>query len=97
MNISSKNISKKAGIEEQVKLYLGDAKEVIPNMNLTFDLVFIDAAKFDYAIFYDLIIDKVNSAGLILADNVLWSGKVVKNEIDQDTQAIDAFNKKIQK
>ena len=64
-------------------------------MNETFDLVFIDAGKRDYPLYYDLVIDKVRSGGLIIADNILWSGKVVEDRKDVDTQIIDTFNKKI--
>jgi len=87
---------KKAGYENRIALHITDAKEWIPNTELTFDLVFIDAAKFDYAVFYDLVFDKVKAGGIILADNVLWSGKIVKKENDKDTRNMDAFNKKIQ-
>lgn len=91
-----KKYFKKAGIEERAKLYIGKAEEVIPDLDIIFDLVFIDAGKLMYPLFYDLVIDKVRSGGLILADNTLWSGKVVNKEKDADTQAIDDFNKKIQ-
>ena len=79
----------------KIKLLIGDAIEIIPNLNETFDLVFIDAGKRDYPLYYDLVIDKVRSGGLIIADNILWSGKVVEDKKDVDTQIIDTFNKKI--
>jgi len=86
---------RKAGLENQITLHMGDAEEVIPQLEERFDLVFLDAGKRDYDRHYDLVIEKVNPGGLILADNVLWSGKVVDAEYDQDTHEIDAFNKKI--
>ncbi len=86
---------KKAGLEEKVKLHIGDAKIIAGELDEMFDLVFIDAGKRDYAFYFDLIIEKVNSGGILLADNVLWSGKVISGATDADTQLLDAFNKKI--
>ena len=75
---------------------IGNAVEVIPALNETFDLVFIDADKERYSVYFDLVIDKVRNGGFILADNVLWSGKVLDKKPDKDTRAILEFNKKIQ-
>ncbi len=86
----------KAGLEEKIRLHLADAKDLIPRLDETFDLVFIDAAKGDYAFFYDLVFEKVRRGGIILADNVLWSAKVVEPARDSDTLSIDRFNKKVQ-
>ncbi|MFN8287354.1 MAG: O-methyltransferase [Chitinophagales bacterium] len=85
----------RAGLAEKIKLLTGDAKKLIPELNETFDLVFIDADKLNYATYYDLVFDKVRPGGFIIADNVLWSGKVVEEKKDKDTTAIDAFNKKV--
>jgi predicted O-methyltransferase YrrM len=81
----------------QINFVVGDAKEIIPTLNQKFDIVFIDADKRNYSNYFDLIIDKVNSGGLIIADNVLWSGKIIENEgkMDVDTKALHAFNAKI--
>ncbi len=89
---------KNAGIENQVKLYLGNALQIIPNMNELFDLAFIDADKENYLNYYKLVIEKMRAGGLILADNVLWSGKVLKKpaEIDSDTKGLIAFNDFVQ-
>ncbi len=87
----------KAGVEDKIVAHLGKAEDIIPGLNLIFDLVFIDAGKLEYGLFYDLVIDKVRKGGIILADNTLWSGKVLLPNKDADTQAIDDFNKKIQK
>jgi caffeoyl-CoA O-methyltransferase len=75
----------------------GNALEIIPLLPNTFDLVFIDADKEEYSRYYDLIIDKVRSGGIIIADNVLWSGHVLKPAEKQDleTRAIAAFNSKV--
>lgn len=86
----------KAGAAEMVTLLLGEAKNIIPTLNETFDLVFIDADKVNYTLYYDMIFDSVRPGGIILADNVLWSGKVIDKHKDKDTAALDAFNKKIQ-
>ena len=88
-----------AGLDEKIHLHIGDAREVIPALPGPFDLVFIDAGKQDYGHYYDLVIDKVSNGGLIIADNVLWSGKVVsgEREQDQDAAAIHQFNEKVQR
>ena len=87
----------KAGVEDRVQLIIGDAKAVIPTLEGGFDLVFIDADKLSYPTYYDLVIDKVNLGGVILADNVLWEGKVLNvNTKERDTQAMQAFNDKVQ-
>lgn len=86
----------KAGVQDKIVAHLGKAEDVIPGLNLIFDLVFIDAGKLEYGLFYDLVVDKVRKGGIILADNTLWSGKVLLPNKDADTQAIDDFNKKIQ-
>lgn len=84
---------------KQIDYYIGNALEIIPKLNVNFDLVFIDADKENYANYYNLVFDKINSGGYIIADNVLWSGKVLldKNKMDKDTKAIDEFNKIVQK
>ena len=85
-----------AGMAKQVKYLLGDAMEVIPTLQETFDLVFLDADKENYSNYFNLIIDKVPSGGYILADNVLWYGKVLENKSqknDRETQAIIDFNR----
>ncbi len=86
---------KLAGATDQIHLHIGDAKKIIPTIDATYDLVFIDAGKMHYPQYYDLIIDRVNPGGYILADNVLWDGKVIRTEKDRDTEILDFFNKKI--
>jgi len=82
--------------DSQIDFRIGDAREIIPTLAETFDLVFIDADKENYSVYYDLVIDKLHSGGIILADNVLWSGKVVQPNPDKDTEAILGFNDKVQ-
>lgn len=87
-----------SGLADQIDYRLGNALDIIPTLPGPFDLVFIDADKINYIAYYDLIIDKMSQGGIILADNVLWSGKVLNNpgkKVDKDTQALLDFNKKI--
>ena len=84
-----------AGLKDRVQLHLGDALEVIPTVPGEFDLVFLDGNKREYDQYFDLLADRIRPGGLLLADNVLWSGKVVSGEKDQDTRMIDAFNKRV--
>ncbi|MBS1557411.1 MAG: class I SAM-dependent methyltransferase [Bacteroidetes bacterium] len=87
---------KEAGATDKIDYRIGDARKMIPLLNDEFDLVFIDADKENYSLYFDLVIDKVKPGGLILADNVLWSGKIIASKPDKDTQAIIDFNRKIQ-
>ncbi|HCW07343.1 MAG TPA: methyltransferase [Cytophagales bacterium] len=87
---------KESGLENRIDFKIGDARKIIPTLTETFDLVFIDADKENYSVYFDLVIDKVSKGGLILADNVLWSGKVLDAKPDKDTKAIIEFNNKIQ-
>ena len=86
-----------AGLSNKINYYLGNALNIIPTINELFDIVFIDADKKNYIAYYDLVFDKVHSGGYIIADNVLWSGKVLDtpDKMDADTKTIDAYNKKI--
>ncbi len=81
----------------QINALLGEAITLIPNLDMTFDLIFIDADKQNYSAYFDLVIDKLNIGGIILTDNVLWNGKVIENTNpnDMDTLAIQAYNKKV--
>ena len=84
-----------ADLTDRVNIMVGNALDIIPQIDEKFDLVFIDADKLNYANYYDLVFDKVNPGGLILADNVLWSGKIVDTEKDKDTKALHLYNQKI--
>jgi len=86
---------KKSGFEDNIRYHIGNALEIIPGLNETFDLIFIDADKKNNGNYYDLVFDKVRKGGLILVDNVLWSGKVLSGKNDKDTAGILEFNKKI--
>ena len=74
---------------------IGNALDIIPQLTERFDLVFIDADKENYPRYYDLVINRVNLNGFILADNVLRSGKVLDEKPDKDTRAILEFNQKV--
>lgn len=84
----------KSGFGEQIIQHTGDALEIIPTLNQTFDLVFIDADKENYSNYFNLILPKMKSGGVILSDNVLWSGKVLEKpeKDDVDTLALIAYN-----
>jgi len=88
---------KKCGLESKIELIIGNALNIIPNLDMQFDLVFIDADKKNYSNYFDLVIDKVRRGGLIVADNVLWSGKILDGGTnkDTDTTALISFNEKI--
>ena len=85
----------KSGFRDQIVQYVGNAIEIIPTIDEKFDLVFIDADKSNYINYFHLIIDKMNSGGVILSDNVLWSGKVVEklDPKDKDTKVLLQYNK----
>jgi len=85
----------KSPYKKQIKQMVGNALEIIPTIHEKFDLVFIDADKSNYSNYFNLIIDKMNSGGVILSDNVLWSGKIVEklNPKDADTNALIIYNK----
>ena len=90
---------KKAGLEKSIILHTGNALQIIPEMDETFDLVFLDGEKAEYSQYYDHVFDKVNTGGLIIADNVLWDGKVLKapQPNDRSTKGIIEFNDRIAK
>lgn len=87
---------REAKLEDRIDYRTGDATAIIPQLSENFDLVFIDADKENYSRYFDLVIDRVNLNGIILADNVLWSGKVLAAKPDKDTRAIVEFNAKVQ-
>lgn len=87
----------RAGLSEKIDYRVGDAMAIIPSLDDTFDLVFIDADKENYHRYFELIIGKVRAGGFILADNVLWSGKVVGGASDKKTNSILEFNALVQR
>jgi len=95
-NIAKKYFDK-AGIQQKIEQRIGSALEIIPTLKETFDLVFIDAHKPEYPAYYEAVFDKVNKGGIIIADNTLWSGKVLEKPADDDihTLGIMQFNEMI--
>ncbi|MCF7567251.1 O-methyltransferase [Sabulilitoribacter arenilitoris] len=90
----------KSDYGQQIFQYLGDALNIIPKLDKTFDLVFIDADKENYSNYFNVIIDKLNTGGIILSDNVLWSGKVLDTTFkkeDTSTPALIEYNKLLKK
>ena len=81
----------KSGYGNQIHQHLGDALKIIPKLNKTFDLIFIDADKENYANYFNKIIDKLNIGGIILSDNVLWSGKVLEKTFKKDDTSTPAL------
>tara|TARA_B110000305_G_scaffold201219_1_gene228899 strand:+ start:3647 stop:4288 length:642 start_codon:yes stop_codon:yes gene_type:complete len=93
----AKKYFNKSSYKNLIKMIVGNALDVIPDLNLKWDLVFIDADKENYSNYFDAIIENVNQGGMIIADNVLWSGKVTKptSKNDVETQALKSFNEKV--
>ena len=92
----AKNNFIKAGLNEQIQLHVGDALQIIPQLNETWDLVFMDADKPGYRKYYELVKTRLRSGGLLLADNVLFHGDVLDKEIKgKNAKAIHAFNELI--
>lgn len=83
----------------RIQQHLGSALEIIPSLSKVFDLVFIDADKENYAAYYEMIVPKMNRGGLIISDNVLWSGKVLEDIDDKDlsTKSLVAYNEMLAK
>jgi len=86
-----------AGVADRVTLHTGRAQDVIPKLDYTFDLVFIDGDKREYREYYDIVFDRVRKGGFIIADNVLWGGKIEGEEAlkDPQTKGVVLFNEKV--
>lgn len=95
-NKVARSFVERSKYKDSIEFHLGYATEIIPTLPETFDLVFIDADKPNYSNYYDLVIDKVRPGGFIIADNVLWSGRVLDEEKDENTKALHEFNRKVQ-
>jgi predicted O-methyltransferase YrrM len=94
-NKVARSFVEKTEYKDRIEFHLGNAVEIIPTLPEPFDLVFIDADKPNYSNYYNLVLDKVRPGGFIIADNVLWSGKVLEDEKDEDTQALHDFNQMV--
>jgi caffeoyl-CoA O-methyltransferase len=93
----TRSFFEQAGLKDTIHFYIADAAELILTLKEQFDIVFIDADKKNYSNYYDMVFDKVRPGGYIIADNVLWSGKILDTEKnnDRETLLINEFNKKI--
>jgi caffeoyl-CoA O-methyltransferase len=88
----------KAGMADRIIQHIGDARQIIPTIDQSFDLVFIDADKRDYCNYYRMVFDKIPVGGFLLADNILWSGKVINPDAldEAQTRGILEFNDLVQ-
>ena len=94
---TAKSFWARSDLNDKIEGRLGNAVEIIPTLDENFDLVFIDADKPNYATYYDAVFPKMPIGGIVLADNVLWSGKVLDAASgDENTKALHAFNEKVQ-
>ena len=91
----AKNFFDRSNYKEKISLLIEDATKAIENINEKIDLAFIDADKVNYTKYYDMLFPKLKIGGLIVADNVLWSGKVTEDVSDNETQSIKNFNTKV--
>jgi predicted O-methyltransferase YrrM len=89
----SNSFFEKAGLAHKITAHIGDARAIIPTLDLRFGLAFIDAAKFDYPLYFEMVIEKMEPGGLLIADNVLWDGKVTTPSPDADTRKLMEFNR----
>jgi predicted O-methyltransferase YrrM len=89
----------KAGLEDKVRLHIGDAMQIIPTLEGTYDLIFIDGDKDQYVDYYEAVMKKSHPGTILIADNTLWSGKVLENDIppgDHFTRGLQKFNDHVQ-
>jgi predicted O-methyltransferase YrrM len=94
-NKVARSFVEKSEFADKVEFHLGSALEIIPELPEMFDLVFIDADKPNYSNYYNLVLESVPSGGFIIADNVLWSGRVLEEEKDENAAALHAFNEMV--
>lgn len=94
-NAVARSFVAKTQFVDRIEFLLGPAVDIIPTLTETFDLVFIDADKPNYSNYYNLVFDRMSPDGFIIADNVLWSGKVLEDEKDENTQALYDFSKMV--
>lgn len=93
---TAREFFKKAGAEDKIELHVGDALQIIPDLNETWDLVFIDADKVNYITYYELTLPQIKKGGWILADNVLFHGEVLEENVKgKNAKAIQAFNEHV--
>ncbi len=96
LSVRTKQYFAQSDYSDQIEMMVGNAIDIIPTLQTSWDLVFIDADKENYSNYFDQVIDQVNNGGFIIADNVLWSGKVFdESKNDKATESIREFNQKV--
>lgn len=90
-----KGYFEESDVAAQIRYHIGDAAQVIPTLNESFDLVFIDADKKNNVLYVDLVLEQMPAGGVILIDNVLWKGRVFAEQTDKQTQQIIQMNEQI--
>ena len=94
-NRVARSFVEKTEYKDRIEFHLGEALNIIPYIPETFDIVFIDADKPNYSNYYNLVIDKLSPGGFVIADNVLWSGKVLDPGDDENARALHEFNQMV--
>lgn len=100
LGVQNDGYFKEAGLQDKIITWFGNALDIIPQLGIEFDLIFIDADKINYCKYFELSMEVLKTGGFILADNVLWSGKVLNRDAhktDKDTEAVMAFNELVQR
>ncbi len=94
----TKNYIREAGMENQIVQHIGEALEVLPTIEEIFDLVFIDADKENYVNYFEMVFPRLRKGGIVIADNALWSGKVMlpESKMDSETLGVSRFNEHMQ-
>jgi len=91
----ARRYAEEAGVADRIEYRLGPALDALPSLEGPFDLIFIDADKANYVNYYEALLPKLAANGLLIADNTLWSGRVVDDDVDDSTQAIKQFNDRV--
>ena len=91
----ARRYAEEAGVAERIDYRLGPALDALPSLDGPFDLLFIDADKTNYLNYYEALLPKLAANGLLIADNTLWSGRVVEDEVEETAQAIKQFNERV--
>ena len=90
-----KNNAMMAGVEERVMVHIGDAKQVLPTLGCDIDFAFVDADKMSYNCYFDLLIEQLSDNGVLVFDNMLWYGNVLKDHADKESEVLKALNDRI--
>jgi caffeoyl-CoA O-methyltransferase len=91
----ARRYAEEAGVADRIDYRLGEALDALPSLEGPFDLIFIDADKTNYVNYYEALLPKLAANGLLIADNTLWSGRVVDEDADETTRVIQQFNDRV--